>query len=255
MKNIFSRMLTVLLICCLVLTGCGGGGGGGGASSGNSSYSGVGSGSYAPGSTHNPAVNPHRTVEIPDKAVDLSDDSIYFVIIDGVKYSLFDRTTQDFLDAGYTLSEYDDPNREIEPDGKSGKEPGSNISWTTEIYKRSYSSDNAYFKLRSYNHTNKALPMKDCAVYEIIFEYDQYAKDDETALSALIYTVCNLAPGCTEEDVINVFGDNYDKFMYDFGELIYNERSLSRTWEFYRDEPSDPIRRIKINTNFGYYTP
>ena len=263
----------VLILALSLLAGCGGGSGSSSSGSGSSPSSGSSTASSdgsstnnanssgssrsssdtgKPGSTHDPANNPPRKVEPPSQPVDLADDSIYFVIIDGVKYSLFDRTIQDFLDAGYSMSKAEDPNEEVEPSEKSGGSPGSFVRFSTDIYKRSYSDSSDYFHLRSYNATDKPLPLKDCSVYEIYFDYDKYAEDDDTAISALIYTVGNLAPGCTEEDVISVFGEDYDAWMYDYGELIYSDRTLSRSWEFYRDNPGDPVRRIKINTNFGY---
>ena len=122
----------------------------------------------------------------------------------------------------------------------------------TDIYKLSYSDSSDYFQLQSYNATDKVLPMKDCSLYKIRFRYDNYADDDAAAISALVYTVGNLAPGCTEDDVISVFGEDYDTWMYDYGELIYSDRTLSRSWEFYRDEPGGVVRQIVINTDFGY---
>ena len=80
-----------LALSLSLLAGCGGSSNDGSSSNNSNStgnsVSSSSSGAGKPGSTHNPANNPPRVVEVPSRPVDLSDDSIYFVVIDGAKYS------------------------------------------------------------------------------------------------------------------------------------------------------------------------
>ena len=61
----------------------------------------------------------------------------------------------------------------------------------------------------------------------------------------LIYTVGNLALGCTREDVIDVFGDGYYKPV-ESALLQYADDAWEREWQFHLDESSGIVNEISI---------
>ena len=249
-----------LIVCALVmvlalslLAGCSGGGSNSGGSSNtpsnnssssenntapssseNNSSSGNSSSAAKPGATYDPDKNPRRTVEVPDQPVDIADDSIYFVVIDGVTYNLFDNiTVQDFLDAGYTAKESVD--EEVEPGDRGG-------AYT--LYKEGYEKNYPYFMLSVYNHTDKKIRANACAAYGIQYQFE-YGQKDPPPEGLLIYTVGNLALGCTKEEVIDVFGNgNFEPVESIL--LQYADDAWEREWQFHLDESSGIVKEIHI---------
>jgi len=183
-------------------------------------------------------VKPARAVEIPAGPLDLSDDSIYFVIIEGVKYNLLDVTVGDFLANGYSLKEYDDENRIIEA-GKLGGKMLNGLS-DLDIFKSSTSWE--CFYVLPINRTDNDIPLKDCTISWIWFQAGNSSDFD-------ISITNNLALGCTEEDVVGVFGDDFEPVNYEQrGVILYNEGTLmnpGRKFHFY-GTGSDPVTRIMI---------
>jgi len=158
-------------------------------------------------STTSPA-KPVRAVEIPDKILDVSDKSLYFTIVDDVKYNLIEVTVQDFLDAGFSLGKDEDQNRLIKPD------PGK--IQRVQMYKEGFPAP--YFEIGPYSNTEKGIPLKDCLIDEIVIQNK----------NADIVIVCNLALGCAEEDLIKCFGEKrmgmYSYVAVDFGSFYFEAR-------------------------------
>jgi len=222
-----------------LLTACGGGGGT--PSSGNNNTTAPPASDSGGKSSSAPATAPDNTptfvrrpVEIPDEPLDLSDESIYFVIIDGIKFNLLDLTMKDLLDAGFMLPKSNDENEKIEANESvtSGylflekKEKGQNIMVDAK------------------NPFENSIPLKDCIIKEFWFDASSYNLD--------ISIVCNLSLGSTEEDVINVFGEGYSKMMYTSGSLIYTNamspNKVEGRFGFDMDEAGN-IKSIKFSVS------
>jgi len=170
-------------------------------------------------STNSSNTQPTRIVEIPGEPVDVADHSIYFVVIDGVKYDLNDATVQDFLNGGFTLEEGDDENREVAPHQGGGlKETYSDVYM--------FKGDKGYFSLLTFNNTDSTIPLKECSVTAFSLRYK----------NADISTVCNLALECTVEDVLNVFGDGYNKDIHKINKAyFYGSQEYSGNFAFTPD--------------------
>jgi len=200
MKKALSLALALLLMLSL-LTACGGNTPNGGSSTPTTPASDKDGTTGKPDDT---LVFVRRAVEVPGATLDLSDDSIYFVIIDGVKLSLPDSTVQDFLNAGFNFENKDeDKNRMVEAGGSSA-------TGYTLLMK---SNTNQTINISAKNCTDKSIPLKDCTVTEVQFGTKTYFTGENSA-GLDISVVCNLSAGSTEEDVVSVFGEGYSKMMY-----------------------------------------
>jgi len=220
----------VLLLTLSLLTACADSGG----SSNNSSTS-------TPAKTNTPI---QRTVEVPDKPLDLTDDSIYFVIIDGVKINLQKATVQDFLDIGFVFNEnkddegYFDENSMI--DANSALDHG--FSFGANLYKEGTRS---FIEVYAVNLTNRSQPLKDCEIGSVYF--------DERIGSAFdISTVCNLSYGCTEEEIKSVFGDIADDMFsqtaYENNQIRYYAADHGEFWFLTKDTGSGVFRQVGVHT-------
>ena len=152
---------------------------------------------------------PERVVEVPDKLLDLSDDSIYFIIIDGVKFNLLEVTVKDFLDAGFTINKDKDYNENTSVDAKTSF--GS--LFACDLYKE---GSRKYFSVTPVNLSDKSVPLKDCEISGIQF-------DERIGSEFDIATVCNLSYGCKEGEVKSVFGESHGSTN---NYLSYSERKM-----------------------------
>ena len=208
MKKLIAIAL-VMVLAIPLLTACGGGNT---SSSGNNTEnpptSSVGGNNTAPTNSAAPPDKPARVVEIPDKPLDVSDKSLYFAIIDGVKYNLIEATVQDFLDAGFSLGKDEDQNRLIKPDPDKIQR--------VQVYKEGL--PDVYFEIGPYSDTENGIPLKDCLIDEIVIRNK----------NADIAIVCNLALGCAEDDLIKCFGEKrmgmYNYVAVDFGRFYFEAR-------------------------------
>jgi len=252
MKKIVALAL-VLLLTLSLLTACGGGGGGSTPSgtpgnSGNSSTPPApnNSGNSNPSTSTPASTSPpiKRTVEVPDKPLDLTDDSIYFVIIDGMKINLHEATVQDFLDIGFVFNEdkddedYYDENSEVA--ANSAADYGYNFG--ERLYKE---GTKAYIEVYAVNLTNRSIPLKNCEIGTVYF--------DERIGSAFdISIVCNLSYGCTEEEINSVFGDIGDDLFtqtaYERNQVRYYAEGHGEFWFLTKDTGSGAFRQIGVHT-------
>ena len=198
--------------------------------------------SAPPPGSPSPAYIPiKRDVEVPDNPPDLSDDSTYFVVIDGVRFDLMDITVKDFLNAGFYLDEDEDDENYFNEN--TPVEPNSNIGSTfagTSFYKEG-TTECIY--IIPVNRTDRSIPVKDCEIQQILFNTRSSSKLD-------IYSICNLSLGSTKEEVISVFGEEYESFG---PELTYVDPKdaggyTSRFFCFIKDS-DDIIYEIFIDTN------
>jgi hypothetical protein len=197
-------IMAALILAFASLTACGG----------NSSSGGGNSATPVSTATTSPA----RTVEIPDQPLDVADQSIYFVTVDGVKYSLIDATVQDFLNGGFTLGQ-DDENREVPPNEGGGLEH-------TYSDVHMYKDDKIYFSLLTFNPADEPRPLKECSVTSFVLRQ----------ASADISTVCNLSVGCSVEDVLGVFGDAFSERIHEInGCYFYGSDTFSGNFAFIID--------------------
>ena len=236
MKKILTLMIATIITFSL-LTACGGGNSGSGsntsappapANSGSSTPpASTGSGNSSPAPSNAPAVEApkfeRREVDVPGEILKLTDESIYFVNIDGVKYDLLDVTVQDFLNAGFTFDRSSESvDREVEPQKRAA------LSFTL----LTKGSDNQTVNISAKNVTDKALPLKNCKVTGVQFGTStDFGGQNSSGLD--IALVCNLGIACTEADVLGVFGEDYWRLMYD-SELTYNDGSNG--FSFKKDE-------------------
>ena len=179
MKKIFAIAL-ILVLALSLLTACGDDGGSNNTPSGGTT------------SSNNDPNTPARVIDVPDQPLDLTDDSIYFVIIDGVKYNLYDVTVGDFLKAGFTMK-YDE-NKKV--DALMVFTDEADNTTNVVLYKGNHS-----FSVNPINYTNNMISLKDCNMKGITFSSFPDPQFD-------ISTVCNLSVDCTKEDVQSVFGDS-----------------------------------------------
>ena len=242
-------LVMVLLLTFSLLTACGGGGNTNTPSnSGNSATppaSDSGGNSSSPTGTPtstNPPIK--RTVEVPDKPLDLTDDSIYFVKIDGVKINLQEATVQDFLNIGFVFDEdkgdedYFDENSEV--DANSAAYSGYNFG--ASLYKEGTS---AYIEVYAVNLTDHRLPLKDCEIGTVYF-------DERIGSQFDISTVCNLSYGCTEEEILSVFGDIDDDIFtqtaYKRNQIRYYAEGHGEFWFITKDTDSGAFRQVGVHT-------
>ena len=255
MKQILMLALAILLTLSL-LTTCGGNSGNNSgssappASANSSKPSDSSSASSAPPDSANSGSNsstpantftpPVRVVEVPDEPLDLSDDSIYFISIEGVKFNLIEITVKDLLAAGFYFDEdkededYFDENTEVEPNNYIG----STFSGT-ELYKE---GTKGYIYIMPVNLTDHAIPVKDCEISSLAF-------DNRSASAFDISTVCNLSVGCALEEVAGVFGE-YEVTKEGKPILFFNEGfgMSGRAFTFTQDEDGK-ITNIVIETD------
>ena len=241
----------ILMLSLSLLAGCSGGGGSNNVSentaatitddSYNNNDNDSGNETSPEDSSSAPNTPIRREVEVPDKPLDLSDESIWFVVIDGVRFNLMEITVKDFLDAGFYL-EQDEDNADYYFDENTLVEPNSNIGTMlsgTSLYKQG-TDGNIYFI--PVNRTDHSIPVKDCEIQSVLF--------NTLSSSALdIYTVCNLSTGSTEEEVFSVFGDDHED-PGDFS-LTFAENSggyLNRYFCFVKNADGI-IYEIEIFTN------
>ena len=90
------------------------------------------------------------------KGIDLTDNSIFFVVIDGVKYDV-KTTLQDVLDNGYTVlnSVKSNLNKEVK---------ANQAVWDLIGFK---SGENTYFQVKLFNRSDKSSTWAKCTLYEI----------------------------------------------------------------------------------------
>jgi len=125
-----------------------------------------------------------------DGKCDLDDDSIFFAVIDGVRYDLSTKY-QDFLDAGYAAAPGTDMGRMVDA-GYFG-----NIVMC---------KDGApCFEISLANRTNKPVHLYDCADLIGI----RFGTGLEGDWRSNIKVVGDLGIGSTQADVIEIFGGDY----------------------------------------------
>ena len=205
MKKILKKML-VLFIIIAALSACGGGNASSTADSGTTN------------DQTDPTTDPSTTapvftrkpVEVPSSILKLTDDSIYFVIIDGTKFNLVNVTVQDFLNAGFKLAyQSESADRIIEPQKRAA------VGFILLTKGKNDQTINISVK----NTKETALPLKDCKVTGL--QFGTSTDFDNSNSSGLdIAVVGNLSIASTEEDVLSVFGTNYWALMYN-SELTY----------------------------------
>ena len=215
-------LMLILALALALLAGCGSGDGSNNGSSPNSSGSeGSGApsasdgaeGSGAAADTSAPAVTPiKKDVEVPAQPLNISDESIYFVEIDGVRYDLYTVKVSDFLKSGFVFksSSYDE-NTKV--DAHSSFDAGEGAA----LYKANSKDQINVYPI---NLTGSSIPLKDCEIVSIWIRSD-YLKDTE------VYMACNLSIGSTEDEVFSVFGADYDDTGY--GVVYRNERTIENT--------------------------
>ena len=162
------------------------------------------SGNSGNSTSTSPPVMPAREVEIPNEPLDLSDDNIYFVEIEGVKYNLLETTVGDLINDGFTLDE--DENMQVEH-GQGGTRYDGGMFMYTRSNKMIY--------LNPINLTGNTILLKDCRIDAIFLE----------GIGLEVYIVCNLSFGSTRDNVISVFGDRED-FMYHEGPGMFEGRGI-----------------------------
>ena len=221
--------LTMLLALMLsLLSACGGSSSGGGNSTDNTAKP----ASNNSTTTNNAAAAPAKTVVVPDAPLDIEDRSIYFVVIDGVKYQMLESTVQDFLDNGFTF-EVDDENQMVEPMDYGGlKENYGSISMLKD--------GKTYFTISADNYSDNAVPVKECLLTGI-FVNRTYAD---------ITFVNNLAIGCTVDDMFSVFGEieshysnsNNAAYAYSVGldDFYFSEGDYTQGFYFGVDITKEP---------------
>jgi len=253
MKKHVTFMLTILLILSL-LTACSGGGGDNtpsgtpGNTPSNSSAppasdsSGNNSSSTGTTTTTNPPVK--RVVDVPEKPLDLTDDSIYFIIIDGVKINLQEATVQDFLDIGFVFNEDKDDEDYFDENSEVGANSASDYGYNfgARMYKE---GTRAYFEVYAVNLTNRSLPLKDCEIGTVYF-------DERIGTAFDISIVCNLSYGCTEEEIKSVFGEIADDMLsqtaYSRNQIRYYAEGHGEFWFLTKDTGSGVFRQIGVHT-------
>ena len=202
--------------------------------------------SSAPASTTPSASAPaKRTVEVPDEPLSLTDDSIYFVVIDGIKINLKEATVQDFLNIGFVFNEdkddedYYDENSIVDANSSSGY--GRNFG--ARLYKGGAS---AYIEVYAVNLTDRSLPLKDCEIGTVYFDAGIGAAFD-------ISIVCNLSYGCTEEEIHSVFGDIGDDIFtetaYKRNQIRYYAEGHGEFWFIAKDTGSGAFLQIGVHTD------
>ena len=248
MKKTFSLMPALLLTLALH-TACGGGSApdnipsnnGSGAPPASISGGNNGSSTDTPASANPPQ---KRIVEVPEKPLDLTDNSIYFVIIDGLKINLQEATVQDFLNIGFVFNEekddedYFDENSEV--DANSAAEYGYNFG--ARLYKE---GTKAYIEVYAVNLADHSLPLKDCEISTVYF--------DERIGSAFdISVACNLSYGCTEEEIKSVFGEIADDILtqtaYGRNQIRYYAEGHGEFWFITKDTNSGVFRQVGVHT-------
>ena len=245
MKKVITLGLVLLLLVSL-LSACGGGGSTPGSTPDNSVNNSAPSASDSGGNDSSPpastpaATNPpiKRTVEVPDEPLDLTDDSIYFVIIDGVKIILPEATVQDFLNIGFVFGDDFDENSEVA--ANSAAYSGFNLG--AEMFKE---GTQALIYVYAVNTTDHSLPLKDCEIGTVYF--------DERIGSAFdISTVCNLSYGCTEEEIMSVLGDLSDDIFtqtaYGNNQIRYFAEGHGEFWFTTKDKDSGAFRQIGVHS-------
>ena len=226
MKKITILILTFFLTLSLLTS----------VSSGNNNFT-----TNAPAST-NQLIN--RVVEAPDKPLDLTDDSIYFVIINSVKINLQEATVQNFLNIGFVFNEdrddedYFDENSEVA--ANSAADYGYNFG--ARLYKE---GTKAYIEVYAVNLTNRSLPLKDCEISTVYF--------DERIGSAFdISIVCNLPYGCTEEEIKSVFGelanDIFTETAYKNNQIRYYAAGHGEFWFLTKNTNTGVFRQVGVHT-------
>ena len=228
MKRLLAIAL-VLLLALFTLTSCGGGSGSGNSGGGSntattteetdndSDSESAESSDDSDSSSSTPASTPARVVEIPDAPLDLTDPSIYYVVIDGVKYNLYDVTVGDFLQAGFTMK-YDE---DTPVDAKLVFTDKSDN--TTSVL---LGIENHSFSVRPINYTDNVISLKDCNITGISFSSQSNPLFD-------ISTVGNLSVDSTKEDVQSVFGGDGTKFTFESGRHHVDGRGdFSNRFEF-----------------------
>ena len=251
MKKIIALELVLLLLLSL-LSACGDGGSTPSSTPDNSGNNSAPSASDSGGNDSNPpastpaATNPpiKRTVEVPDEPLDLTDDSIYFVIIDGVKIILPEATVQDFLNIGFVFDEDKDDEDYYDENSKVAANSAADYGYNfgARLFKE---GTKAYIEVYAVNHTDHSLPLKDCEIGTVYF--------DERIGSAFdISTVCNLSYGCTEEEIMSVLGDLSDDIFtqtaYGRNQLRYYAEGHGEFWFIAKDTDSGTFRQIGVHS-------
>jgi len=236
MKKLLAILLVITLALSL-LTACGGGGssssGNTGSSSsssssssntpssstpsvsdsGGSSSSSSASSSTPSGTPATPYVPVEREVEVPASPLDITDESIWYVVLDGVKFNLYDVKVKDFINAGFPLAYSRYENTKVDAH--------SDLS-NTPLTKKGTSDQ---FDIYPINLTGSSIPIEECEIRAIDLGQMTGILNETD-----VYIVCNLAIGCTEEEVISVFGDGYDENQYEmWGQLSYGNQTNSQT--------------------------
>ena len=105
----------------------------------------------------------NKTVSDSKKGIDLTDNSIYFIIIDGIKYDV-NTTLQDVLDDGYDVLK--------SVTSKLNKEVSANQTvWDlVGLYK----NDNTHFQVKLINRSDKQSTWAKCTLYQINVYADWY---------------------------------------------------------------------------------
>ena len=192
--------------------------------------------SSTPASSPSPAYTPiERVIDVPDKPLDISDGSIYYIIIDGVKLDLLTITVQDLLNAGLNFDENEDFDENTEVDAHD------TFGFSGENMYKNGSPRNS-FRVTGVNLSDSPKPLRDCEIYWIGFDNKIEAIYD-------ISIVCNLSYGCTKEELLSVFGDGYNEILSNDTIIYYNEGPVFSGKSFNFRISNGEIASIEISTN------
>ena len=210
----------VLLLALFTLTACGGGSGSGNNggstateepdSNGGNESSGADAESPDGSSAAAPYVPVEREVEVPASPLDISDKSIWYVVIDGVKYDLYDVKVDDFLKAGFVFDKY------AKFDENTKVDAHSDFTTATEGIQLCKENSKDLVNVYPINLTGNIIPLKECEI-KAIWLNSNFLKETDS------YIVCNLSIGSTKDEVVSVFGDDYDN-VYGASNLVYDKR-------------------------------
>ena len=137
-----------------------------------------------------------------------SNKSNIFVVIDSVKYNLYDRiTVQNLIDAGYTLDDKLSANQEYNISDDLRGETASTISM--------YKDGRKYFNVKPILPIVGKAVLKNCVIDEFYITYYSYNEKNISVMG-------ELKSKCTKEEVQDVFG---------------NPTKQNNTLLFYNDDP------------------
>ena len=201
MKKTLS-LVFVLLLALSLLAACSGTGGGSDEKNGDN-----GNG----GST---------AADLGNGKISLDNDSIYYAIVDGVKYDIH-TTVQDILNDGYTVSSTENMSQVIDPNKKF-----------SDTYLRK--DGDTHFAVKPGNRTDKPITKTECTIFSISLFRDWYEN---------VSIIGDLTIGSSREEVEEIFGPGYGGKRDVFGE----EHRRAFIFEY---DDSGVVKNIVLDCNF-----